>query len=99
MPFPRSTKSFRMTAVAADDIARLLSRIPSGALAAATKRCRRTVENWLGARTQPNLVDFVMAAREFPELITQVAELAGHKVVTESQLDAVRQALIAMGDR
>jgi hypothetical protein len=87
-----------MTAVVATELPRILSRVPIDALAAATKRCRATVRNWLEARTAPSAVDLVSIFSEFPDLIREVAELSGHRVVTEAQLDAAREALKLLGE-
>lgn len=87
-----SPRRSRMTAYAAE-MPRIFARVPAERLARACGKTLRSVNRWLEGTTQPSAVDLMHVFREFPDLITEVAEVAGHKVVTQAQYDAAKRAL------
>lgn len=92
MSYREPARSFRsMTAIAAE-FPRICARIPLAALRVATGRSAATIRNWLEGRTEPKFTD-VVAVMQFPEIADEVIRLAGHKTMTQSQLEAARAAL------
>lgn len=53
----------------------------------------QTVNNWLDGSTTPSALNLVALMAEFDVVTTEVLKMAGKRPLTDSQLNAARQAL------
>lgn len=89
----RLRKNLSTMSDVAEDIPRILLRVPIDGLAAATGRCRRTVTNWLNGSTAPSAADLIMAMSHYDDVTNEILKLAGKRSLTDDQINKLRRVL------